>query len=217
MFTLALRRVRGAAVALLLALALNLALPGCVSKPGLEVQTYTLDPPPTNAPGSRTSGAVVSLDRVRVAPPYSQSAFTYRLGGHRVESDPYAYFAAPPGWMLTSAIRGYLRNADYIRDVVDPGGEVPVAAAIEADASELCADLPETGEASAVLVLSFRVYLPTTGATPEREVFRKSYTGKRPLSTRTAAEIAVAWNAELAEVVERFLADLRPLVTRPAS
>jgi len=205
------RRARGAAFLVLVAAA------GCVSKQGLVVQTYTLDPPPPGDSPIPRGGAVASLDFVHVAPPYGGSSFTYRMGGHRVENDPYAYFAAPPGWLLTSAIRGYLRNADFIRDVVVPGGELPISAAIEADAGELCADLPPTGEASAVLVLSFRVYLPATGTAPQREVFRKTYTGKRPLSVRTAAEIAAAWNAELAEIAGKFLADLRPLLAPPAS
>ena len=39
-------------------------------------------------------------------------------GTHGIERDPYAHFAAPPGWLLTSAIRGYLANADFVRDAV---------------------------------------------------------------------------------------------------
>ena len=194
-----------------LALAAVLAA-GCVSKPPLSVDSYTLDPPAPTAAVDRAGAVVVSMARVRVAPPYAGTSFTYRMGGHRVERDPYAAFAAPPGWMLTTAVRGYLRNADFIRDVVEPGGELPVAASIEADAGALTADLAEAGDATAVLALTFRVYTPAAGATLEKEMFRKTYTRARPLAKRDADAIVEIWNRELSEIADEFLADLRPVL-----
>jgi hypothetical protein len=184
----------------------------CVTKAPLAFQTFTLDPPPVSAAVDRVGAAVVSLARVRVAPPYAGTSFVYRMGGHRVERDPYAIFAAPPGWMLTNALRGYLRNADFIRDVVEPGGELPVSLAIEADAGELTADLGDPGSAAAALSLTFRVYAPAAGPALEKELLRKTYSRSRSLSERDADMIADAWNAELSEIADEFLADLRPLV-----
>jgi ABC-type uncharacterized transport system auxiliary subunit len=188
---------------------------GCVSKPPLDVQAYTIDPPPDRAAVDRTGAVIVSLARVRVVPPYGGTSFVYRLGEHRVERDPYAIFAAPPGWMLTSAIRGYLRNADFIRDVVEPGGEVAVVAVIESEVNELCADLPDGGEATAILTLQFRVYAPASGAMLEKELFRKMYSRRRPLAARDADAFVDAWNQELSEIADEFLSDLRP-VLKPA-
>ena len=102
--------------------------------------------------------------------------------------------------------------ADVIRDVVEPGGEVAVVLLIEAEASELCADLPEGGEATAKLSLLFRVFAPASGATPERELLRKTYSRTRPLAARDSAAIADAWNRESSEIADAFLADLRPLL-----
>ncbi len=200
------------ALALAAALAVALGSGGCASKAPLAVQSYTLDPPAPSGAVDRAGAVVVSLERIRVAPPYAGTSFVYRMGGHRIERDPYAAFAAPPGWMLTSAIRGYIRHADFIRDVVEPGGEVPVVLLIEAEASELCADLPEGGEATAKLTLQFRVFAPASGATPERELLRKTYPRSRPLAVRDSAAIAEAWNRELSEIADAFLADLRPLL-----
>jgi hypothetical protein len=188
------------------------AAAACVSKAPLAVQSFTIDPPPASAAADRTGAAVVSLARVRVAPAYAGTSFVYRVGAHRVEHDPYAIFAAPPGWMLTTALRGYLRNADFIRDVVEPGGELPVAMIIEAEANELCADLSQGAEATALLALQFRVYVPAVGTTAETELLRRTYAGKRPLSARDADAIADAWNQELSEIAAEFLADLRPLL-----
>ena len=184
----------------------------CISKAPLAYQTFTLEPPPVSAAADGVGAAVVSLARVRVAPPYAGTSFVYRMGGHRVERDPYAIFAAPPGWMLTDALRGYLRNADFIRDVVEPGGELPVSLAIEADAGVLTADLGDPESAAAVLSLTFRVFAPAAGAKLEKELLRKTYSRSRPLSERDADVIADAWNEQLGEIVSEFLTDLQPLL-----
>ena len=184
---------------------------GCVSKAPLAVQQFTIDPPPYNVV-DREGAAIVSLARVRVAPPYAGMALVYRIGAHRVERDPYATLAAPPGWMLTVALRGYLRNADFIRDVVEPGGELPVRMAIEVDATELCAELPPDGSGAALLALQFHVYTLPVGTTPQKEVLRKTYSRSRPLAERDADEIVDAWNEQLSEIAAEFLKDLQPLL-----
>jgi ABC-type transport auxiliary lipoprotein component len=194
------------------ALLVSAVTAGCVSKAPIDVESYTIDPPARQSPVPRPGAAIVSLGRVHVAPPYSGTSFVYRLGPHRVERDPYAVFAAPPGWMITAAIRGYLRNADFIGDVAEPGGEMPVRAAIEADVAELYADLSDGAQATAVLAVSFRVYRSAVGTTPETEIFRKTYSRKQPLGARDADAIANAWNQELSEIADEFVGDLRPLL-----
>jgi uncharacterized lipoprotein YmbA len=203
--------VAGSSPARRLALAAALAV-GCVSKPPLAIQSYAIDPPPPRAGAASSGAAVVSLSRVGVAPPYAGTSFVYRTGEHRIERDPYAVFAAAPGWMLTAAIRGYLRNSDFVRDVVDPAGNLPVDVAIEADASELCADLSGAGEAAAVLTLRFRVLSPADGITPAKELLQKTYARRLALGERTPASIAQAWNRELSEIMREFEADLKPVL-----
>ncbi len=105
--------------------------------------------------------------------------------------------------MLTSAIRGYLSNAPFVRDVVSPGDGVPASATIEARAIELYADLGDP--AAAVLTLQFRVLSPPGSASPVRELLLKTYTEKVPLPERTAAAAADAWNTALAGIMKSFL------------
>ncbi len=188
------------------ALSMLLLAAGCVSKPALVPQSYTIDPPPAAAPAPAAGARVVSLLRVDVAPPYGAPSFVYRTGGHGIERDPYASWAVSPGWMLTSAIRGYLRNAAFVRDVVSPGDGVRVSATIEARALELFADLGNPAEA--VLTLQFRVLSPGESALPVRELLLKTYTEKVPLPQRTAAAAAGAWNAALDGIMKSFLTDL---------
>jgi ABC-type transport auxiliary lipoprotein component len=192
-----------------LGFAAALAATGCVLKPPLATRSYSIDPPATRAADALPAAAVVSLLRVRVAAPYAGMSFVYRTGEHRIERDPYALFAAPPGWMLTAAIGGYLRDADFIRDVVDPASEVPSAAAIEADATELCADLDNPGESVAVLTLRFRVMTPASGKRPAKDLLLKTYAQRIPMPQRTAQAAADAWNQALAAIMKEFLADLK--------
>ena len=193
-----------------LGLAAVLSVAGCVSKSPLATQSYSIDPPPRSAAASDLPDAVVvSLLRVSVAPPYSGTSFVYRTGEHRIERDPYALFAAPPGWMLTSAISGYLRGADFIRDVVEPASEIPIAAAIEVDATELCAELGRPGDPAAILTLRFRVMRLPSGTTPAKDLLLKTYTQRIPMPQRSAQAAADAWNQALATIMTEFETDLK--------
>ena len=203
---------KGRSAAGVLGLAAVVAAISCISKPPLVTRSYSIDPPATRAESALPDAAIVSLTSVRVAAPYGGTSFVYRTGEHRIERDPYALFAAPPGWMLTQAIGGYLRDADFIRDVVYPAGGIPVVAAIEADATELCAELGGPGEATAILALRFRVVTPPAGTTPAKDLLLKTYTQRVPMPERTAVAAADAWNKALAAIMKEFLADLKAVL-----
>ncbi len=200
---------RGAVAARSLGLIAALCAGACVSKPPLVTQSYSIDPPARGVAGDLPDAVVVSLLRVSVAAPYAGTSFVYRTGEHRIERDPYALFAAPPGWMLTAAISGYLRDADFIRDIVEPASEIPIAVAIEADATELCAELGSPGDPMAILTLRFRVMSPPSGTTPARDLFLKTYTQRVPMPHRSAQAAADAWNQALATIMTEFEADLK--------
>ena len=89
-------------------------------------------------------------------------------------------------------MRGYLRNADFVRDVVVPGEGVPIDAEIEPDVLELAGDFTNESEPAAVLTIHFRVVAPGVGAAPTTEILLKTYSRRRPLSQRTAAAVVEA-------------------------
>ncbi len=195
------------------ALALAVAALGsaaCLSKPALVTQSFSIDPPgPPRSVPAAAGARVLSLSPVEVAPVYSGRYLVYRVGEHGIETDPYAHFATPPGWMLTFAIAGYVRDADFVRDVVAPGEGLPADAQIDAVATELCGDWSNRAEPVAVLTLRFRAVSPASRTTPPRELLLRTYTQRVPLPQRSAAAVVDALNRALAEIMREFLVDLK--------
>jgi ABC-type uncharacterized transport system auxiliary subunit len=197
--------VRRAALLFAAASALAGLSGGCISKPALTAQSFSIDPPPAAPKTAVTATKTLELDRVDVAPAYAGRPLSYRTGAHEVERDPYARFAAPPGAMLGFALRGYLANADFVRDVVPPGSALPVDARLETTVVELYGDLPEVGGAAAVLTVEFRV----VSGTPPSELLQKTYSRRVPVARRAAAAFVEGWSEGLSGVVAEFLGDLR--------
>ena len=187
----------------------------CASKFPQAPQTFTIDPPPPRVAPPAGATRVLSLRRADVAPAYAGIELVYRVGEHGVERDPYASFAAPPSWLVTSAIRGYLGKADFVRDVVVPGEGIPAVAEIEPNVLELAGDFTNESEPEAVLTIHFRVVAPGIGAAPPTEILLKAYTKRRPLTRRTAAAVVEAWNLALADVMADFIADLKAALPPP--
>jgi len=194
------------------ALAAALLTCACASKLPRTPETFTIDPPAQRQAPAATATRVVSLRRVEVVPTYAGSELVYRVSEHGIERDPYASLAAPPAWILTSAIRGYLRDADFIRDVVASGEGVPIDAEIEPALTELFGDFSNPAEPAAVLSLHFRVLARAAGSPTTREVLLKNYTRRIVLAQRTAAAVVAAWNRALGEVMGEFLADLEAVL-----
>lgn len=180
---------------------------GCLSKATVATQTFMIDPPAARSapvPG----GVVLALSRVQVAPAYAGQSLIYRTGAHGIERDPYARLAAPPGWLLTSAIRGYLANADFVRDVVLEGSSVPASATVEVAVTELEGDL-SASEPAAILTLQFRVVTFRTNTPAPIEVSLKTYTRRNPIAQRTAKAVVAGWNEELGMIMAEFETDLK--------
>ena len=184
-----------------------LAMTGCLSKPAMVSQFFSIDPPDPR-PAVAPAGVILTLTRVEVMPPYSGQSLIYRTGEHGLGRDPYARFAAPPSWLLTAAIRGYLANADFVRDVVAPGADMRSQATVEVAVSKL-EGLLHPGGSSAVLTLRFRVFSDPGGVRESSEILLKTYSKTMPIPRSTAKDVVNGWNQGLAEIMVEFQTDLR--------
>jgi ABC-type uncharacterized transport system auxiliary subunit len=187
-----------------------LSLTACASKLPRAPQSFTLDPPAparsVPAPGATT---IVALHSTDANATYGGVELVYRVGEHTIERDPYASFAAAPTALLTTAIRGYLKSSDFVRDVVYPGEDVRATLVIEPALAELCGDFTNASQPEAVMSIFFRVLVPVSGGAPDREVLLKRYTERRPIENRTAASVVAAMNQDLEAIMAQFLPDLK--------
>ena len=85
----------GGKVRTALRVAAVLASTGCLFRPVMVPQSFSIDPPAPQSMGS-PGGVVLALARVEVAPPYSGQSLVYRTAEHSLGRDPYARFVAPP-------------------------------------------------------------------------------------------------------------------------
>jgi uncharacterized lipoprotein YmbA len=183
-----------------------LSLLACLTRPSIVPQTFSIDAP-VRAGAACEGAPVLALRRVEVASEIDSPHLVYRLKDHRLERDPYATLAAPPGDVLTQAIRAYLRSAGVARDVVEPGSAIPPDWIVDVYASDLSGDFTRNDPA-AVIALQFRV-LPATGS--GAPVLDKTYVSRRVIPGRTASAVVAAWNAGLAEIMAAFARDISSL------
>jgi hypothetical protein len=193
----------------LAALALAAAVSGCASKPPLVVQRFTLAVPEGPIPDPGPAARLVALPPVRVSPVYLDPSLVYKVGGGRVETDPYASLAAAPRFLMTSAIRAYLLRQPGVRNVVQ-GFVGPEGLTVDVVVQEMAGDFSRPGEPAGVLSLEVSFYRgdPVPGTAP---LLRKVYLRREALSGRTAAAVVAAWDRALPSIMSELGADLAGL------
>jgi hypothetical protein len=193
------------------ALALAAAFAGCASKPHLAVEHFAIEVPEGPLPAPAPDARIVALVSVRLNPLFLDPGLVYRVGGDRVEVDPYASLAAPPRSLLKTAIRAYLLREPGVKDVVQ-GLAGPKGLTLEITVDEMSGDFSRAGEPAGALSLTASVYAgdPAPGAAP---TLRKVYARREPLPQRTAAAVVAAWNRALASIMKELGADLARMGT----
>jgi cholesterol transport system auxiliary component len=189
------------------AVAVALGSTSCLSGPALAPRTFSIEPPAPRSVAS-TGSVVLAVSRVDVAQPYSGQSLIYSTGEHSFQRDPYARFVAPPAALLTAAIRGYLGNADFVRDVVAPGDNHLGVATVEVMVNKMQGEL-RSGGSAAVLTMRIRVRSGPASTQGPREILLKNYTATIPVARATAQEVVNAWNRGLEDIMTEFQSDLR--------
>ena len=187
--------------------AVLLSATGCLGGPALAPKTFSIDPPPPRSSVS-TGKVILALSRVEVTAPYSGQSLVYSTGEHSFQRDPYAKFVAPPSALLTAAIRGYLVNADFVRDVVAPGDSKLWAATVDVSVSKMEGEL-RPGGSSAVLMMRIRVHSGPTSAHESAQMLLKTYTATIPVAQASAQHVVNGWNQGLENIMTEFQSDLR--------
>ncbi len=184
-----------------------LATVACLTPRSPTPQSFTIEAPaPQRTPSA--GGVVVAMTRVEVAPEYAGQAFVYQSAEHELIRDPYARFAAMPSLLLSTAVRDYLADADFISDVVSPDSGLRPKVTVETAALKLSGVLRPT-DSSSTLTLRFRVLLSPSEVVPATAILLKTYTSTTQNPQATPRAVLGGWNQALSEVMGLFESDLR--------
>ncbi len=173
----------------------------CLSRPALVPQLFTIDPPPRLSVPRAARARPIVITRVSVAPPFDGRELVYRTGPHRLERDPYAVLAAPPADLLAEAIRNYFSGPGSVDEAAQAVEARGPEVRLDVDVAEISGDFANPEQPAGVLVFAFRVSRANAGSPV---VYRKVYTRRIAIASRTAEAVVTAWNEGLADVLREL-------------
>lgn len=189
----------------LLILISAVALCGCSSGPHWKRQGFAFsvpaDPPATNATTNMTA-----LSRVSISPLFQSRSFTYRIGEHSYEQDPYAGFLVPPERALAESIRGWLRASGMYGRVIEPGSQLRPGLVLEVSITELYGDFRTPSQPTATMGIHLTCYEIQDGA-PRRIILDKFISHTTSLERKTPGALMAAWDTDLREIMNEINSD----------
>jgi hypothetical protein len=193
---------------------LILAIGGCsLSAPYPNRAMFTINPGPpeqteqaASAPAGAAHHIILRVRRIIAVAPYGGMAFVYQVGPHRVETDYYNAFAAPPADLLTGELVQWLRTTGICADVTDGSGTMASQWALEGRLQELAVDTSDASKPAAVMKLQL-VLLDETGVVPV-VILDKVYSESVSISATDAKSAADGWSAACRAAFTQFSVDL---------
>ncbi|MDX2226121.1 MAG: hypothetical protein SFY92_03340 [Verrucomicrobiae bacterium] len=182
-------------------------LAGCVSRPNIPVEKYSLPASEKGPAAEAHFEGTLAVHRVSVSPQFQNRNFTYRISEFGFESDAYHTFFAPPGQVFSQPLRSHLRAAGLFTDVVSRNDDLGAKFFMTAEILELYGDFRPGKPSAAVLKISFLVY--TKDAKNFKNPFYQGeYLESVPLRGKSGDQLMQAWNRALEKIVSRLAADL---------
>jgi ABC-type uncharacterized transport system auxiliary subunit len=193
----------GAAVAAVILLA------GCsLSTPYPDRALFTINVGTPDAGASKPAPSDVTLRvrRIIAVPPFGGTAFVYRTGPNKLQTDYYDAFAAAPADLISAQLVMWLRGTQQFAAVMDSNAGAVHQWALEGRLQELAIDTSDGKQARAVITLQF-VLLDDRDPAP-RPLLQRVYTEIVPLKGNDAAAAAEGWSAGCRSIFARLSADL---------
>lgn len=179
-------------------------LSGCLSRPALSRQLFTFSIPTNDSSAVVTNGRVLAIRLINVATPFAGQSFVYSTGELSYEQDPYAQFLVPPEESLAQPVRSYLRQSEKFQTVVEPESALKPNLVVEISTPQLYGDFRNRSAPAAVLTMTFAFFEAPDGL-PGKMISEKSYAGRIPLKSRTAAALMAGWDDGLRRILSEPL------------
>jgi len=183
-------------------------LSGCVTRPSLNIQTFTFSAPAISATNVVANDRVLGIRNLQIAPPFDGRSLVYRTGEFSYVRDPYAEFLELPAEELIAPMRGWLRADGCFSAVVEEGSAVKPNTLVEIGVTQLFGDFRRPERSVAAITVRF-VFLDAANGVPGNAILQREYSRSIPLSAPTAAALMKGWNQGLAEILAEVASDLR--------
>jgi uncharacterized lipoprotein YmbA len=126
-----------------------------LSRPYPAKEFFALTVPEGAVAHTGPGRGVVRIEAVRIAQPFDQRVFVYRMAGDRLEFDYYREYAASPSALLTAEAVRSLAGCGRFETVLAPGTGASARYSIEASVERLEGDYRDPQRAEAVIVARF--------------------------------------------------------------
>ncbi len=185
--------------------AIMVSASGCgLSKPYPAKAYYALDvPAPQPIPGDRHD-LTLRVASTRIADPFDDVMFHYRMDHARFESDYYVNFIANPSELITGELIESLSASGPYRTVIDNANPAASTRTLECRISALHGDF--TGDPRAVVTARF--FLLDTIDVDVVVLFNQQYTSSVQLDGNDSASLVRGWNEALHQIFAGLAPDL---------
>ena len=174
-------------------------LVGCLSQPQPDIASFLLQAPQLRI-ASLASNYTVKVLPVKVAAPYADKFFIYRLDKERYTADFYHRFLSYPGQMLTDAVTTGLSRGHLFKTVLSANTVQEGDVLLELTATELYADYRE----SPVAVFTLHAYLSHSDQDKGNYLFQDTIHVRIPMQAKNATAYAQAMNHALAQGLQQL-------------
>jgi hypothetical protein len=182
---------------------------GCsLSAPYPNRALFTINTGVPEAAASKPANSDVALRvrRIIPVPPFGGTAFVYRTGPNKLQTDYYDAFAAAPADLISAQLVVWLRGTHAFEAVVDSNAGMPHQWALEGRLQDLSIDTSDGKGPRAAVTLEF-VLLDDRDPAP-RPLLERVYTEAVPLKGSDATAAAEGWSAACRNIFARLSADL---------
>jgi cholesterol transport system auxiliary component len=181
---------------------------GCkLTRPSPIRHQFNLDVRNAAHTNSPSGDLTLQVRPFRVAAPFDQKSFVYRLKDQQYEVDYYHEFVTQPALLLTDIIRQNLEDSGPFKTVLSPFSLVEPDYFIEGQATELTGDFQDKTQPQAVMTIQF--WLIQTQTKPAQLVWHQSYHATVPLPDSSPQALAAGWTKTLQQILDRLRTDLR--------
>ena len=184
-----------------------LGVTGCLSRPALNRETFTFNPPANGLTNQPAGNRVLGLRKLEIAAPFGGRSLVYRTGEFSYARDPYAEFLESPDEELMDPVREWLRRQSNFKDVVVNGSAITPDSLVEIHISRMFGDFRQSAHPLAILTMQFTFFDAPKGI-PGKVIFQREYSRSISLSVPSAAELMKGWDQALGEILPEVSSDL---------